>query len=163
MTSAEERFWAKVEKGTGASCWLWIGSVNRDGYGTFGDYSGHVISTHKFSYQLFYGNVPDGLYVLHTCDTPNCVNPEHLYAGAQKQNMLDRKLRGRHGFHVHPETRLYGTRNGSAKLNWEKVRNIRQEYLLNPTYHYLIAQKYKVSRATITLILENKSWIENSH
>lgn len=161
MKSAEERFWEKVKKGDADSCWPWAASKNGDGYGTFGDYSGHTISAHKFSYQLYYRReVPTGLWVLHTCDNPACVNPSHLYAGTQKQNMADRKARGRHGYHVHPESRPYGVRNGSAKLDWEKVENIRREYSLRPTYYYIIAQKYNVSKTTITMILNNKTWVK---
>lgn len=88
-----ERFWAKVEKGDG--CWLWTGATSRRGYGSV-TINGRSVATHRASYEAYHGPIPDGLHVLHSCDTPACVNPEHLRVGTRLDNMRDRAERGRH-------------------------------------------------------------------
>ena len=95
------RFWAKVNKRgpvhpvLKTPCWLWVRKGDsRSGYGRF--YSGdqyHVAS--RFAYQLANGAVPEGLWVLHRCDTPRCVNPEHLFLGTHDDNMADLRAKGR--------------------------------------------------------------------
>jgi hypothetical protein len=96
--TTNERFFAKVNKTK--SCWPWTASVrNVDGYGCF------VVTTngnrknwlaHRFSWVINFGQITNGLHVLHKCDNPSCVNPEHLFLGTHARNMLDMKLKGRH-------------------------------------------------------------------
>lgn len=73
--TAEDRFWAKVEKT--AACWLWTGSLNR-GYGHFHVSRGSTTTGHRFAYELLVGPVPDGLELDHICKIKRCVNPAHL-------------------------------------------------------------------------------------
>jgi hypothetical protein len=80
----------KLEEETG--CWLWTGSVDKDGYGRMrGSIHGVVWSERapRASYQEFKGTIENGLMVLHTCNTPACINPEHLYLGTHKENGED--------------------------------------------------------------------------
>ncbi len=84
-----DRFWEKVDKS--GDCWLWTAAKNSYGYGCFG-VDGKLVQPHRFIM-----SAPDGVCVLHHCDTPACVNPEHLYFGDRKQNALDRDTRGRNG------------------------------------------------------------------
>lgn len=95
--SGDERFWSKVRKTAG--CWLWTGSVfGSNAYGQFtmpGAKNGRVYA-HRHAWELANGRtVPPGLFVLHTCDTPRCVKPAHLYVGTHKKNMEDAQARGR--------------------------------------------------------------------
>ena len=80
------------------NCWLWTGSLDKDGYGRIrGSSSGKVWVQRapRASYEFYIGCIPYGLHILHRCDVPACINPEHLYTGTPAQNGLDKKLRGR--------------------------------------------------------------------
>lgn len=91
-TPIEERFWKKVKKTD--SCWIWIGAKFAIGYGaifTGKKVNGHKrpVSAHRFSYELKNGPIPNNFFILHKCDNPPCVNPDHLWAGTQRQNLID--------------------------------------------------------------------------
>jgi hypothetical protein len=75
-------------------CWPWIGAGKGNGYGNV-NVKGKTIAASRRSYELFCGEVPDGMDVCHTCDNRWCVNPDHLYAGTRKDNMVDCVIRGR--------------------------------------------------------------------
>lgn len=75
-------------------CWLWLRKIDRDGYGRIWNGS-REIGAHKFSFESTFGSVADGLQVLHRCDTPSCVNPQHLFIGDQSVNMQDASSKGR--------------------------------------------------------------------
>lgn len=95
-----ERFWSKVAIGGPDDCWLWTACKNKDGYGSFGwGGKGSTVLAHRFAWMLerdlIHAGVPDGMYVLHSCDTPSCVNPAHLWLGTQKDNVADCTKKGR--------------------------------------------------------------------
>ena len=90
--TAEERFWAMVDKS--GDCWEWTGSCHPKGHGYFG-LDGKVTYAHRVSWTMAYGDLPEGLQVNHHCDNPPCVQPEHLYAGTQIDNINDMIERGR--------------------------------------------------------------------
>lgn len=78
-------------------CWEWQGQGMRNGYGEF-YYGGGPVYAHRMSFLIYYGDIPSGKLVLHTCDNKRCVNPKHLYPGTHSQNLMDSYTR-------HPETR----------------------------------------------------------
>lgn len=89
------RFWAKVNKTDG--CWLWTASTTR-GYGQVAfraDGRFVMVYAHRLSWELSYGGIPAGLSVLHRCDTPRCVRPDHLFLGTQRDNLTDARQKGR--------------------------------------------------------------------
>ena len=79
-----------VERIPFSGCWFWVGGSAGGGYGLF---KGE--SAHRKSYRIYRGSIPKGMCVLHTCDVPCCVNPDHLYIGTHAHNMRDRSVRGR--------------------------------------------------------------------
>lgn len=96
-TPPAERFWKKVHKTD--TCWLWTGSANRHGYGSFAvdgrDALRRSENAHRFSWRLHYGDIPAGVDVCHRCDVPRCVRPDHLWLGTRLENMADAKAKGR--------------------------------------------------------------------
>jgi len=97
----EVRFWAKVDKDGPNGCWVWTASTfrARNGYGKFNAgttaATSKTVYAHRFSYELSNGPIPDGLDVLHGCDNPPCVNPNHLRLGTAADNSADMLRRKR--------------------------------------------------------------------
>lgn len=128
-----DRFAEKVAL-TDAGCLVWIASVNEHGYGYFG-IKDQVMLAHRWSYEYFYGP-PGDLMVLHDCDNPPCVHPDHLHAGTHTDNMREAKERGRTRGGT-PETCINGhpftTENRYVKPNGEtQCRGCRREYDRRP-------------------------------
>jgi len=91
-TTFPERFWSKVNKTSG--CWNWTARKNKHLYGEF-LYNNKVWKAHRLSYLIYYGDFDLSLFVLHKCDNPSCVNPDHLFLSTQKENMMDMSKKGR--------------------------------------------------------------------
>ena len=89
----EKRFWMQVHKSSG--CWVWVGNRIPQGYGTIG-VGGKPVRAHRYSWELHNGPIPDGLFVLHRCDNPPCVRPDHLFLGTALDNSRDCVDKGRH-------------------------------------------------------------------
>ncbi|MEW2177163.1 HNH endonuclease signature motif containing protein [Streptomyces sp. NPDC005406] len=85
----------RVDKGSPESCWLWTGGLSDTGYGSFKDDQKRSMGAHRFSYQLHYDSIAEGMHVMHSCDTPACVNPHHLSLGTRQDNMRDMLAKGR--------------------------------------------------------------------
>jgi hypothetical protein len=140
-----DRFWAKVDKS--AKCWVWRASLNNKGYGFFSIATGIRMLAHRFSWQLHRETIPDGLQVLHHCDNPACVRPDHLFLGTPATNSADKVGKGRAGA---PR----GEAHNSAKLNWALVAEIRKD-----TRSYsVIAAAYGVSNGAIEKVKRGRSW-----
>lgn len=102
------------------ACFVWLRSLERDGYGQFW-YKNKKYKAHRWAYEQVHGSIPSGLFVLHKCDNPACVNPKHLFLGTNSDNMLDTVRKGRKVAPV-----FHGEEHGMAILTEAKVRRIRQ-------------------------------------
>lgn len=161
MISAEteRRFWAKVALvGNVCECWEWTAGLMH-GYGTFhlGRVAGtttHTTGSHRVAWELTQGPIPEGVSILHHCDNPLCVNPEHLFLGTKGDNNRDRHAKGRT---VIPDNR--GERHGMAKLDWSKVRSIRTRLAAGERQKAL-AVEYGVDQSVISTINTGKAWVE---
>lgn len=91
-----ERFWENVCPEPNSGCFLWMGSVIKQGYGRIRrENCGPGLTAHRASWEIHYGAIPEGMCVLHKCDTPSCVRPEHLFLGTNKDNTQDCIAKGR--------------------------------------------------------------------
>lgn len=147
--SIEERFWEKVNKTDG--CWLWIGAKTRDGYGQIKRYQNlSNFRAHRLSWEIHNGPIPDGLDVLHNCDNPPCVRPDHLWLGTDADNMRDRDEKGR--------CRASGFPGQNAKLTEANVLDIRARYSFHKITCRMLALEYGVSAATVWHAVAGDSW-----
>lgn len=99
----EQRFWEKVDRRGTNECWPWTGSLAKSGYGAFTWETGLVVTAPRAVWTLIYGDIPDGMLMLHSCDNRPCVNPSHLRPGTQAENLQDRQDRKRHWRKIPPE------------------------------------------------------------
>jgi hypothetical protein len=121
-------------------CWLWKGGKTGAGYGKLRD-----IYTHRLSYTLTYGPIPEGMLIRHRCDNPPCCNPSHLELGTKKENGLDAYKRG-----LQP-------RKKSTKLTPEKAKEIRALYAQGVSQGK-IARIFEVDQTLISRVIHSKRW-----
>ena len=141
-----ERFEQKVELIPFTTCHWWAGGLDTHGYGQF-SVDGKANLAHRVSYELYKGAVTDGLQVLHTCDQPLCVNPDHLFLGTHQDNMDDKVKKGR-------QSALIGERNPKAVLTEGDVREIRASGKSQKD----LANEYGVGQTAISRVLLRQSW-----
>ncbi len=136
----------KITSGPGG-CWVWTAGKGIGGYGRM-RVGLKTRYTHRLSYEIYCGPIAKGLHVLHRCDNPSCINPEHLFLGTHAQNMADRDAKGR-------QARQSGETNPLAKLSEADVLAIKSAKGLRQRE---LAEKYGVSRGHISFIRTGKKW-----
>ena len=146
--NSEERFWNQVKVGDPDECWLWGGKMDQ-GYGRLYR-KGKRIYAHRYAWTLANKReIPAGLFVLHSCDHPSCVNPAHLRLGTQADNMKQMRERGRSTF---------GERNASAKLTEEQVKEIRRIEKEGKLSQKEIAKLVGVSYGQVRKVISGERW-----
>lgn len=142
-----DRFFRFVEPELNSGCWLWSGATTF-GYGRFNIGNRKSTLAHRVAWKLAGREIPQGLCLCHRCDVRTCVNPDHLFLGTQADNMADRQAKGR---------TPRGTAHGQAKLNPEKVREIRRTRALGATI-VALAEGHGVARRSVQDILSGRNW-----
>jgi len=151
------KFLSMVNK-SDTGCWNWSGVCTKDGYGWFTPLTRLKIYAHRFSYLMFIGEIGSGMCVLHKCDNPRCVNPEHLFLGTQSDNMTDKKIKGRaqsgdmHWTRRTPERRSKTT---FALVGQSTANEIRWEYASGQFTYKELAEKHGVHFMTVCNIVRN--------
>jgi hypothetical protein len=156
-----ERFQEKWIFIAPTGCWEWTASRDKHGYGFIGvliDGKFKAAKTNRVSWELHKGSIPEGLCVLHKCDNPKCVNPEHLFLGTQLDNIKDRGDKNR-------SARQFGASNAQAKLKEREVQAIKEILRRHPSrrsrYHGIqvfLARWFGVSKSAISKIHQGRKW-----
>lgn len=119
FTSSIGRFWSRVDKS--GECWIWTGAKTAAGYGEI-YLDGRMVYAHRLSSEMAEGPIPEGIFILHKCDRPDCVKPEHLFRGTHQANMDDMWAKGRGNPGRHP----FGDEHPRAKVTDDQVVEIRR-------------------------------------
>lgn len=151
--SLEARFWARVKQDAGDACWLWTGS--RQSPVRYGRLlvEGQRVYAHRFSWILHYGMIPDGLYVLHQCDTPPCVRPDHLFLGTHSDNMQDMRSKGRQRI-----THQRGATHYKTRLTADDARALVHLHYAEGWSYPRLGRRYGMTHQGVLNICHGKTW-----
>jgi len=153
--SESKRFLMRVKAGKPSECWEWTGSRKWSGprnekwHGQWRNAAGGIELAHRAAWRLMVGPIPEGVFVLHKCDNPVCVNPAHMFLGSQSDNLKDMWAKGR----ANPGMSR-GEKHGMSKLTAEAVREIRS----SPLNGVEMAKKFSVAPTTIYDVRNRKIW-----
>jgi hypothetical protein len=141
-----QRFESKIMPAVDG-CWYWLGATNPDGYGSF-SFKSKMTGAHRASYMIYKGEIPKGLFVIHSCDNPACVNPDHLRVGTPHDNNMDQVARNR---------TTYGERCSTAKFTTIQIQAILDAYAAGHK-QCDICRYFKRGDSIINLIVKRKIW-----
>lgn len=145
-------FWDRVKAQTVVKengCHEFTGSKDECGYGRIHQ-GKKLVRLHRAMYEKVHGFIPKGMVVLHSCDNPACINPEHLSADYQSENVRDMYNKGRNN-------NLAGSKHAMSKLTESDIPVIRKRLANNETC-ISIANDYGVHENTIGFIKNGKTW-----
>ena len=153
MVNLLDKFDSKWMPVTDCGCHLWTASVNKAGYGKFSRQDGTArwMLAHRYAYERVNGKISDGLLVCHKCDTPSCVNPEHLFIGTYNDNNHDREIKNR-------GRQPSGVKHGRSKLNETQVIQLRELVQSGAMTAYSASKKFGINSKTAYDIASGKLW-----
>ena len=131
-----------------SGCWEWTHWLCGKGYGRL-VLNGKVLTAHRASYIIHFGEIPNEALVCHQCDNRKCVNPAHLFVGTPKDNSQDMAKKDRS---------THGIKNPGAKLSEEQVLKIRERAASERISHRVLANDFGVCQKMISLIVSRKNW-----
>lgn len=129
-------------------CWIWLGYLNTRGYGLV-KFNGLACLAHRVNYELFKGNIPDGMQACHHCDNRACINPDHIFIGTALDNAKDMVRKGRSPNNL-------GEKNPNAIVTGDQVIEIRA--LKGKKTYKEIGNMYGISRHYAWNLANRKSW-----
>lgn len=129
-------------------CWVWLGSLSH-GYGQMGVGGGRMKRTHRLSYELHNGPIPEGLLVCHECDVRACVNPAHFFLGTCADNNEDMRQKGRQS---------RGEKAPCVVLTESQVREIRARHASHSVGARALSREFGVCRSNVYAILSRETW-----
>lgn len=150
-------FWDDVDKNgplhpIHGQCWQWTGCIGTRGYGQCYDGRGNSpCRSHRMAWRLTHGSLDPSIRVLHKCDNPLCVNPDHLFLGTDHDNMVDKVQKNRHNPPV-------GERHGMSKVTEDIAVMIRSLYRDYKITQPELAEIVGVSQQQISKIVRNQRW-----
>jgi hypothetical protein len=150
-----DRFLSFVGPKDENGCILWTGHKNANGYGQISEKIGEkpdewrFLLAHRVAYETAKGPIPEGLELLHSCDTPACINVEHLRPGTHAENMADSSLKGRMS---------RGSRNPRAKLDESDIIEIRRRFADGGILQRELAAEYGIVQSAVSDILNFRKW-----
>lgn len=156
---ATTRFWLQTRKTRG--CWIWLGGrTAHNGYGRL-RVDGKKVTASRYSYELHFGSIPDGLFICHKCDNRLCVRPTHLFAGTPTDNAQDSLKKGRAWTTRMPNTirnkgvpKRRGELHSHAKLTEKIVKQIR----LSHESSRVLARRFTLNKSTILRARRGQTW-----
>lgn len=156
IPALQSLFESRVQKSTHKECYKWSGirgpfsKVAGAGYGRL-NFKGYTFSAHRLAYELYNGEIQNGMFVLHSCDNPECSNPKHLFLGTQADNVADRNAKNRANM---PK----GEEHKDAIFNNLEVNMIR-DLIANGTKVKELSALYNVGINTIYRIVRGETYI----
>lgn len=151
-TELPESFVSKFIPEPMSGCWIWTGGKNPK-YGTY-NINGVTELAHRITWSFFNkATIPVGMNICHRCDTPACVNPEHLFLGTPKDNTLDRISKGRI---------FNGEKANPSKLKENQVIEIKRAFLAGESSRK-IAKRYGIAKSNVLHIFHGRTWAHINH
>lgn len=149
------KFLSRIKKTD--ACWLWVAATTAHyGHGVL-RFKNKMVKAHRVSWEIFRGEVPEGMCVLHKCDIPNCVNPDHLFIGTQTDNMKDMDSKGRRGRRSEGVGKSLGSKNGATKMTDADIIAIR-EVPARRGVGAALAAKFGISHSSVVRIRSRETW-----
>lgn len=148
------RFESHIDKS--GTCWIWTAAKDKHGYGLMW-FRGRLDKAYRVSWALHRGDIPQGMSVCHKCDTPSCVNPDHLFIGTQAENLKDMRSKGRQSLVGPNGGQLVGSLHQNSVLTELGVIEMRRRHAAGEP-QASIARSFGVAPVTAHKAIRGVTW-----